>query len=159
MAKKMAITLTLNGVETDLLAEPRQTLLEVLRDDLSLMGTKEGCGNGNCGACTVMVNGRPVNSCLVLAVEAMDQEVMTVEGLAEPGKLHPLQRAFIEQGGFQCGFCTPGFLLNAQHLLTEKPDPSEAEIRHRLSGNLCRCTGYDKIVKAVGVAVSELREG
>jgi aerobic carbon-monoxide dehydrogenase small subunit len=159
MAKKMAITLTLNGVETDILAEPRQTLLEVLRDDLSLMGTKEGCGNGNCGACTVMVNGRPVNSCLVLAVEAMDAEVMTVEGLADPGKLHPIQHAFIEQGGFQCGFCTPGFLLNAQHLLAEKPDPTEAEIRHRLSGNLCRCTGYDKIVKAVQVAAAQIREG
>jgi len=159
MAKKMAVTLTLNGVETDILAEPRQTLLEVLRDDMALMGTKEGCGNGNCGACTVMVNGRPVNSCLVLAVEVMDGHVKTVEGLADPGKLHPLQRSFIEQGGFQCGFCTPGFLLNAQHLLAEKPDPSEAEIRHRLSGNLCRCTGYDKIVKAVQVAAAEIREG
>lgn len=148
----MQLRLTLNGVEHDLLCEPRQTLLEVLRDSLGLTGTKEGCGNGNCGACTVLVDGRPVNSCLVLAVELEGAAVTTVEGLAGPDRLDPLQRAFIDLGAFQCGFCTPGFLLNARALLAENPCPTEVEIRQRLAGNLCRCTGYDKIVKAVQAA-------
>lgn len=155
MAVKMRVQFQLNGVEQELLCEPRQTLLDVLRDQLGLMGTKEGCGNGNCGACTVLVNDRPVNSCLVLAVEMQGAAITTVEGLSQPGRLHPLQQAFIDEGGFQCGFCTPGFLLNARALLAEIPDPTEEQIRHRLAGNLCRCTGYDKIVKAVKAAAHE----
>lgn len=158
MAKKAHLSVTINGVERELLCDPRQTLLDVLRDELGLMGTKEGCGNGNCGACTVLVEGRPVNSCLIFAVEMEGAALTTVEGLAEPGHLHPLQSAFIDVGGFQCGFCTPGFLMNARALLTENPDPTDEQIRHRLSGNLCRCTGYDKIVKAVKVAATQARE-
>lgn len=157
MAVKMHVSFTLNGVGQDILCEPRQSLLDVLRDDLGLMGTKEGCGNGNCGACTVLMDGRPVNACLVLAVEAADSAVTTIEGLAQPGSLQPLQRAFINEGGFQCGFCTPGFLMNAHALLAENPDPTDAQIRHRLAGNLCRCTGYDKIVKAVQKAAAATR--
>lgn len=149
MAKRMAVTATINGVETAFLCEPRQTLLEVLREDLGLMGTKEGCGNGNCGACTVILEGRTVNSCLVLAVEAQGKAVTTVEGLAQPGRLHPLQQAFIDNAGFQCGFCTPGFLMSAKALLDRNPNPTEAEIRRGVAGNLCRCTGYENIVKAV----------
>lgn len=152
MAAKMRVRFHLNGVEQELLSEPRQTLLDLLRDQLGLMGTKEGCGNGNCGACTVLVNDRPVNSCLVLAVEMEGAVITTVEGLSQPGRLHPLQKAFIEEGAFQCGFCTPGFLLNARVLLKENPDPTDEQIRQRLAGNLCRCTGYDKIVKAVKAA-------
>ena len=152
MAAKMRVRFHLNGVEQELLSEPRQTLLDILRDQLGLMGTKEGCGNGNCGACTVLVNDRPVNSCLVLAVEMEGAVITTVEGLSQPGRLHPLQKAFIEEGAFQCGFCTPGFLLNARVLLKENPDPTDEQIRQRLAGNLCRCTGYDKIVKAVKAA-------
>lgn len=158
MAKRIAISMQVNGTEHDLLCDPRQTLLELLRDQLGLMGTKEGCGNGNCGACTVLLEGRPVNSCLVLGIEVAGQQVTTVEGLADPGRLHPLQEAFIEQVGFQCGFCTPGFLMNARALLAENPDPTDEQIRHRLSGNLCRCTGYDKIIKAVKRAAAAARE-
>jgi len=157
MTTKMRLRFALNGVEQELLCEPRQTLLEILRDQLGLMGTKEGCGNGNCGACTVLVDDRPVNSCLVLAVEVQGAHITTVEGLAQPGRLHPLQQAFIDEGGFQCGFCTPGFLLNARALLNENPDPTDEQIRHRLAGNLCRCTGYDKIVKAVKAAALTAR--
>lgn len=159
MAKKTLLQMRLNGAPADLAVEPRQTLLEVLRDQIGLFGTKEGCGNGNCGACTVLVDGKPVNSCLVLAVEVEGATVTTVEGLTKPGELHPLQKQFIELGGFQCGFCTPGFLLNAKRLLEENASPSELEIRTRLAGNLCRCTGYDKIVKAVQAAAADLKEG
>lgn len=159
MTRRVAVTASINGVETAFLCEPRQTLLEVLREDLGLMGTKEGCGNGNCGACTVLMNGRTVNSCLVLAVEAQDKTILTVEGLAQPGRLHPLQQAFIQQAGFQCGFCTPGFLMSAKSLLDRTPHPTEAEIRQGVAGNLCRCTGYEKIVLAVQQASAELAAG
>jgi len=158
MAGKVPVQFVLNGVGAEVLCEPRQMLLEVLRETMGCPGTKEGCGNGNCGACTVLVDGRPINSCLMLAVEVAGSDVSTVEGMSEPGKLHPLQTAFIELGGFQCGFCTPGFLMNARVLLAETQTPTEAQIRHRLAGNLCRCTGYDKIVKAVQAAAAALRE-
>lgn len=149
MRKKLAVNTRINGQETDFLCEPRQTLLEVLRDDLKLTGTKEGCGNGNCGACSVLINGRVVNSCLVLACEAEGQEIRTVEGLAEAGKLHPLQEAFLQHAALQCGICTPGFLVASKALLDENPAPTEDDVRLFLAGNLCRCTGYDKIVRAV----------
>ncbi|HET7560662.1 MAG TPA: (2Fe-2S)-binding protein [Limnochordia bacterium] len=156
-SKKVHVTAMINGVETEVLVEGRQTLLEVLRDGLGLTGTKEGCGNGNCGACTLHIDGKPVNSCLVLAPEIDGREVTTIEGLAERGELTALQRAFLERGSLQCGVCTPGFLMNATALLRDRPDPSEEEIRTVLAGNLCRCTGYDKIIKAVQDAAAELR--
>ena len=144
-----------NGEPVELRLEPQLTLLEVLRDLLSLTGAKEGCGTGDCGACTVLLDGEPVCACLVLAVEVEGQAVVTVEGLASNGGLHPLQEAFIEVGGLQCGFCTPGIMLSAAALLAQNPHPSEGEIREALSGNLCRCTGYDKIVRAVQCAAQE----
>ncbi|MEZ4639431.1 MAG: (2Fe-2S)-binding protein [Caldilineaceae bacterium] len=149
MAKKTMVETTLNGEEISFLCEPRQTLLEVLRDDLGLTGTKEGCSNGNCGACNVVLDGVLVNSCLVLAVEAQDRTVDTIEGMAGPEGLHPLQEKFLEHAALQCGICTPGFLLSAKSLLEHNPHPSEKEVRFWLAGNLCRCTGYDKIVRAV----------
>jgi carbon-monoxide dehydrogenase small subunit len=139
----------INGEETEFLCEPRQTLLEVLRDRLNLTGAKEGCGNGNCGACNVILDGVLVNSCLVLAVEAEGRSITTVEGLALPGGLHPLQQSFLEHAALQCGVCTPGFLVAAKALLDRNPHPTEREVRYWLAGNLCRCTGYDKIVRAV----------
>jgi aerobic carbon-monoxide dehydrogenase small subunit len=148
-ARKRIVTATINGTVQEFLCAPRQTLLEVLRDVLGLTGTKEGCSNGNCGACTVLFDGRPVDSCLVLAVEAQDGRVDTIEGLAVPDRLHPLQQAFLEGAALQCGICTPGFLMSAKALLDGNRDPSEEEIRFALAGNLCRCTGYDKIVRAV----------
>merc|ERR1711964_161660 len=135
------------GVE--FLCEPRESLLEVLRDNLMLTGAKEGCNNGNCGACSVILDGRLVNSCLVLGVEAEGSKIETVEGLAEPDKLHPIQDAFLEDAALQCGICTPGFIVAAKALLDQNPAPTEHEIRYWLAGNLCRCTGYDKIVRAV----------
>lgn len=149
MAKKRIVTTTINGNRTEFLCEPRQTLLEVLRDVLDMTGTKEGCSNGNCGACTVKMNGRPVVSCLVLAVEAEDAQIETIEGMANADHLHPLQSAFLEGAALQCGICTPGFLMQSQCLLAENPKPTEEEVRFYLAGNLCRCTGYDKIVRAV----------
>ena len=143
------VTTTLNGAETEFLCEPRQSLLEVLRDELGLTGTKEGCNNGNCGACTVMLNGRIVNSCCVLAVEIEAAQVTTIEGVANGDQLHPLQQAFLEEAALQCGICTPGFIIAAKALLEKEPDADEHRIRHWLAGNLCRCTGYDKIVRAV----------
>jgi len=140
---------TINGGSTDFLCEPRQSLLEVLRDVLGMTGSKEGCNDGNCGACTVLFDGRIVDSCLVLAVEAQGKEVTTIEGLATPEGLHPLQQAFLEHAALQCGFCTPGFIIAAKGLLDREPDVDEASVRHWLAGNLCRCTGYDKIVRAV----------
>ncbi|PKB81306.1 MAG: ferredoxin [SAR202 cluster bacterium Io17-Chloro-G9] len=140
---------TINGVETDFLAEPRQSLLEVLRDVLGKTGTKEGCNDGNCGACTVILDGRIVDSCLVLAVETQGSEVTTIEGLATADGLHPIQQAFLEQAALQCGICTPGFIVASKGLLDQEPDADEARIRHWLAGNLCRCTGYDKIIRAV----------
>jgi carbon-monoxide dehydrogenase small subunit len=155
---KMHVQTRLNGEEVEFLAEPRQSLLEVLRDDIGLTGTKEGCNNGNCGACSVMLNGRVVNSCCVLAVETQGAEVTTIEGLAHGDQLHPLQQAFLEEAALQCGICTPGFIMSAKALLDREPNPDEHRVRFWLAGNLCRCTGYDKIVKAVMKASNEMQE-
>ena len=152
MVGKRVITATINGDQTEFLCEPRQTLLEVLRNTLDLTGTKEGCANGNCGACTVLLNGRPVVSCLVLAVEAEGAEIRTIEGVSCGGKLDEVQSAFLEGAALQCGICTPGFIVQSEALLEENPNPTEEEIRFYLAGNLCRCTGYDKIVRAVQAA-------
>ena len=152
MGKRMIVHTTINNEPQEFLCEPRQSLLEVLRDLLGLTGTKEGCNNGNCGACNVILDGVLVNSCLVLGVETEGRTIETVEGMALSGGLHPLQRIFLEQAALQCGICTPGFLLSAKALLDHNPDPSEEEVRNWLAGNLCRCTGYDKIVRAVLVA-------
>ncbi len=140
---------TINGEEKDFLCEPRQSLLEVLRDVLFMTGTKEGCNDGNCGACTVIFDGRIVDSCLVLGMEADGKEITTIEGLATAEGLHPLQQAFLENAALQCGICTPGFIVASKGLLDQEPDVDEARVRHWLAGNLCRCTGYDKIVRAV----------
>ena len=154
---KHEIQLTINGDNYTLAIDPRRTLNQVLREELNLTGTKLGCGSGDCGACTVIMDGRSVSSCLTLAVEADGKEIMTVEGLALSGeKLHPIQEAFIEKGAIQCGFCTPGMELSAYHLLSKKPHPSENEIREGLSGNLCRCTGYNKIVEAIAVSAEKM---
>ena len=157
MSKKLHVTTTVNGEAVEFLCEPRQSLLEVLRETMRLTGAKEGCNNGNCGACTVLMNGVPVNSCIVLAVEAEGAKLETVEGLADHGHLHPLQSCFLEGAALQCGICTPGFLVTAKALLDRNPNPSEHEIRFQLANNLCRCTGYDKIVRAVQAAAAELR--
>ena len=146
---KQLLRLKVNGEEYEVAIEPRRTLLEVIRENLGLTGTKEGCNEGECGACTVLMDGEPVNSCLVLAVEAQDKDILTIEGLAEGQKLHPLQEAFIEHGAFQCGFCTAGMLLSAKALLDRNPQPTEEEIRRGIGGNLCRCTGYVKIIEAI----------
>ncbi len=151
------ISLTVNGDQNELLVDTSWTLLETLRDQLRLIGTKEGCSNGNCGACTVMINGRTANSCLVLAAEMDGNEITTIEGIATQGKLNPVQEAFIKDGALQCGFCTPGFIISTTALLQRNPDPSEEEIRTKLAGNLCRCTGYDKIIMAVEDAAAMLR--
>lgn len=158
MIGKMAVRLKVNGSTYELLVEPRQTLLEVLREVLHLYGTKEGCGNGNCGACSIIMDGSVCNACLVLAVQADGKEITTVEGLARGSELHPLQRVFLEEAALQCGICTPGFLMAAKALLDQNPAPTEAEVRHFLAGNLCRCTGYDKIVRAVLKAAEVMRE-
>ena len=139
----------LNGENVEFLCEPRQSMLEVLRDELDLTGAKEGCNNGNCGACTIIVDGRPVDSCCMLGVEAEGKEVQTIEGVATPEGLHPLQQKFLEHAALQCGICTPGFIMNSKALLEENSNPTEEEVRFWLAGNLCRCTGYDKIVRAV----------
>ena len=149
---KLVLSFELNGVPTDVLTEPYRPLLEVLRDTLGLTGTKEGCGTGDCGACTVLLDGRPVTACLVLAPEVQGRRVTTIEGLSPSGRLHPVQKTFVEQGGLQCGICTPGMIMSAAALLERNPRPSEDEIRYALAGNLCRCTGYDKIVRAVEAA-------
>ncbi|MEX2175845.1 MAG: (2Fe-2S)-binding protein [Pirellulaceae bacterium] len=156
MSKKTHVTTSINCERTELLCEPRQSLLEVLRDVLKLTGAKEGCNNGNCGACTVLMNGVPVNSCIVLGVEAEGARIETIESLAQQGHLHPLQQCFLEGAALQCGICTPGFLVAAKALLDKNPNPSEHEIRFQLAGNLCRCTGYDKIVRAVQDAAKAL---
>jgi carbon-monoxide dehydrogenase small subunit len=144
-----SIQLTVNGKEYKTDVEPHQTLLEVLRTNLDLRGTKEGCSTGHCGACTVLIDGRPISSCLLLAVEADGRQIMTVEGLAMHGELHPVQDAFIAHGGLQCGFCTSGMMMSTAALLQNNPQPTEDEIRYSLAGNLCRCTGYQKIIEAV----------
>src|SRR6478672_4199999 len=149
MPKKIHVQAVINGQPTDFLCEPRQSLLEVLRDELRLTGSKEGCNNGNCGACNVILDGRLVNSCLVLGVEAQGRAVTTIEGVATPQGLHPLQQKFLEHAALQCGICTPGFIVAARALLEKNPKPTEAQVRHWLAGNLCRCTGYDKIIRAV----------
>lgn len=149
MVEKTRVRATLNGEPVDFLVAPYVSLLDTLRDELGLTGTKEGCNDGNCGACTVNLDGRIVDSCCVLGAEIDGSSVETIEGMAEPGKLHPLQQAFLEEAALQCGICTPGFLISAKALLDKVPHPSEDQIRFWLAGNLCRCTGYDKIVKAV----------
>jgi aerobic carbon-monoxide dehydrogenase small subunit len=148
------IRLKVNGELYELTVKPHHTLLEVLRDQLELTGTKEGCGLGECGACTVHMNGKPVNSCLVLALEADGSEIITIEGLASAGNLHPVQKAFVEKGAIQCGFCTPGMVMASIGLLRENPKPTQEEIKQALIGNLCRCTGYKKIIEAVSEAAS-----
>ncbi|MFN0197644.1 MAG: (2Fe-2S)-binding protein [Planctomycetaceae bacterium] len=158
MTKKRVISCTINGREEQFLCEPRQTVLEVLRDVLDLTGTKEGCSNGNCGACTISFNGRTVDSCLVLAVEADGATIETIEGVAPTGGLDCVQKAFLEGAALQCGICTPGFIMQSRSLLQEIPDPTEEQIRFYLAGNLCRCTGYDKIVRAVQTAASSSKE-
>ena len=148
-SQKLMVHVTINGEGTDFLCEPRQSLWEVVRDVLGLTGPKEGCGDGNCGACTMVLDGRIVDSCLVLAPEVDGSTISTVEGIATPEGLHPVQQAFLEEAALQCGICTPGLLVASKALLEKEPNPSEARIRHWLAGNLCRCTGYDKIIRAV----------
>jgi carbon-monoxide dehydrogenase small subunit len=157
MSGKVQIQAAINGEEVEFLCEPRQSLLEVLRETLGLTGTKEGCSNGNCGACNVIMDGMLVNSCLVLAVEINGRHVTTIEGIASKTGLHPLQEKFLSRAALQCGFCTPGFIVAARALLDQNPAPSEFEVREWLSGNLCRCTGYDRIVRAV-LDASQIQE-
>jgi aerobic carbon-monoxide dehydrogenase small subunit len=159
MNKRHHVSSTINGKVTEFLCEPRQSLLEVLRDVLFFTGSKEGCNDGNCGACSVIVDDVLVDSCCMLGVEAEGRNIETIEGLANNGELHPLQQAFLEETGMQCGICTPGFLMSAKALLKQNPQPGEGEIRHWLAGNLCRCTGYDKIVRAVQKAAGNMGEG
>ena len=154
---KVHVRTRINGEAADFLAEPRESLLEVLRETLGLTGAKEGCNDGNCGACNVIMDGRLVNTCCVLAVEAADAEITTIEGLAGPSGLHPLQEKFLEHAALQCGVCTPGFLVSAKALLDSNPNPTEYDVRWWLAGNLCRCTGYDKIVRAVLDAAATMR--
>lgn len=158
MANKQLVSAVINGEPTEFLCEPHESLLTCLRDILGLTGAKEGCNDGNCGACSVLLDGRLVNSCLVLGVEIEGRHVTTVEGLADWQGLHPLQQAFINEDALQCGYCTPGMLIAAKALLDQNPDPSEGEIRTWLAGNLCRCTGYDKIVRAVRAAAEQMKE-
>lgn len=146
---KHGIALTVNGDTHEILVSPNQTLLEVLRDKLGLMGTKRGCDLGACGACTVLLDGEPYLSCLLLAMDAVGKEIVTIEGLSEGGGLHPLQSSFVELGGLQCGFCTPGIIMTAKAILDEEPRPTEESVKKKLAGNLCRCTGYKKVVEAV----------
>ncbi len=156
---KKELHITVNGDEYHLFIDVRRTLLDVIREDIGLTGTKNGCGAGECGACTVLLGGEPVNSCLVLAHEADGEEVVTIEGLAQGGALHPVQEAFVEQGAIQCGFCTPGMVMSTKALLDRTPDPTREDIIHGLKGNLCRCTGYVKIFDAVQAASCLLQEG
>jgi len=150
------INLTVNNRPYRLIVLPHRTLLEVIREDLGLTGTKEGCGLGECGACTVLMDGKAVNSCLVLAAEADGKKITTIEGLAQGDKLHPIQQAFVDHGGLQCGFCTPGMIMSARALLDENPAPTEEEIKQAISGNLCRCTGYTKIIESIKAAAENM---
>ena len=159
MIKKVLVEATINGEPTEFLCEPRQSLLETLRDVLLLTGAKEGCNDGNCGACNVILDGVLVDSCCVLGVEAQGKSIQTIEGMGTADKLHPLQQSFLELTGMQCGICTPGFLLSSQALLEKNPTPTEHEIRFWLAGNLCRCTGYDKIIRAVQQAGAQMQTG
>lgn len=154
---RIHVTTKINGDETEFLCDAEATLLDVLRDELGLTGTKEGCGTGDCGACSVTVDGRLVCSCLMLGAEAEGREIATIEGMADGERLHPLQRKFIEMAALQCGICTPGILVAAKSLLERNPDPSEEEVRYWLAGNLCRCTGYDKIIRAVLETAADMR--
>jgi aerobic carbon-monoxide dehydrogenase small subunit len=156
---KVHVTATLNGNAVEFLCETRQTLLQILRDELHLTGTKEGCATGDCGACSVTVDGRLMCSCLILGAEVDGKSIQTIEGMADGDKLHPLQRKFLEHAALQCGICTPGVLVAAKSLLERNPDPSEEEVRYWLAGNLCRCTGYNKIIEAVLDAATEMRGG
>ncbi|MBW1772872.1 MAG: (2Fe-2S)-binding protein [Deltaproteobacteria bacterium] len=155
---KQLMRITINGVNYEEEIDVRRTLLEVLRENFGLTGTKRACNEGECGVCTVLMDGKPVASCLVLAVEAQGREIETVEGVAEEDELHPLQQAFLEHGAFQCGFCTPGTLMTAKGLLEENPSPTEGEVRHAIAGNLCRCTGYTKYVDAVMDAADKMKK-
>jgi len=158
VSKKLHVTCTINGRLAEFLCEPRQSLLEALRDELRLTGAKEGCNNGNCGACNVLLGGRLVNSCLVMAAEVEGKNVTTIEGLATKDGLHPIQQCFLEGAALQCGVCTPGFIVAAKALLDQNPRPSEHQVRHFLAGNLCRCTGYDKIVRSVLAAECSVKK-
>lgn len=153
------IEMIVNGNRHKVEVHPWETLLEILREKLQLTGTKEGCGLGECGACTVIMEGVAVNSCLIPAMEAEGKEILTIEGLAANGKLHPIQQAFVAHGGMQCGFCTPGMILSSKSLLDRNPDPSEEEIREGIAGNFCRCTGYTKIIESIKAAAEEMRGG
>ncbi len=155
---KQLITLKINGESYEVAVESRKLLVDVLRDNLGLTGTKKACDFGNCGSCTVLIDGKPVLSCLTLAIEARDKDILTIEGMARNGQLHPLQQAFVDYGAIQCGFCTPGMLLSAKALLDENPRPTDTEIKEALAGNLCRCTGYAKIIEAVEKAACEAKE-
>jgi carbon-monoxide dehydrogenase small subunit len=156
---KTIVSCVVNGEPREVLADQRDTLLELVRDRLGLTGTKEGCGNGNCGSCTVLIEGEPVCACLVLAGEADGANITTIEGIADGNALHPVQAALVRTGGTQCGFCTPGVVLSAVALIARNPDPETTEIRHAIAGNLCRCTGYDKIVDAIAAAATQMRAG
>ena len=158
MPRKTYVQTTINGEQVDFLCEPRQSLLECLRDVIGLTGSKEGCNDGNCGACTVEFDGRIVTSCLVLGVEAEGKEITTIEGIATGSTLHPIQQAYLENAALQCGICTPGFIVASKALLEQNPNPTEHEIRFWLANNLCRCTGYDKIVRAVQDAAVKMQE-
>jgi carbon-monoxide dehydrogenase small subunit len=158
-AQLIPISFTLNGRLQEIDVQPHELLLDVVRERLGLTGAKRSCDVQVCGACTLLVDGRPVSACTTLAFEVRDRSVLTIEGLAENGKLHPLQQAFIEHGGFQCGFCTPGMILAAKALLDETPDPSEAELKHFMHGNICRCTGYKKIIESIMAAAKTMRAG
>ena len=151
---KTLVTCRVNGEEHAVLADSRDTLLELLRERLRLIGTKEGCSNGNCGTCTVLMDGAPVNACLVLALEVPGCAITTIEGLSDGAALHPIQQALVDHGGTQCGFCTPGIVLSAKALLDANPRPTDADIRHAIAGNLCRCTGYGKIVEAIAAVAA-----
>ncbi len=153
---KAPVKFRVNGDSREIYVDAHRTLLEVLRDELELTGVKEGCGNGNCGACTVNLDGRAVNACLMLAVEAEGHDILTVEGVARESALHPIQETFIEETALQCGFCTPGFIMSAKAFLEQHPSPTEEEIRMAVAGNLCRCTGYDKIVRAIAAAAQRM---
>jgi len=153
---KQLIKLQINGDSYEVAVEPWRTLLEVIRDTIGLTGTKRGCDEGDCGACTVLMGGRSVNSCLVLALEAQGQEITTIEGLADGDKLHPIQQAFVEHGGLQCGYCTPGMILSAKAFLDKNPKPTEEQIKFAIAGNLCRCTGYVKIIESIQAAAKAM---
>jgi carbon-monoxide dehydrogenase small subunit len=156
--ERIQISLTVNGSYRQATVRPKTTLVELLRRELGLKGTNKGCGTGDCGACTVLIDGKAVNSCLVLALDAADKEITTIEGLAPPGELHPVQKAFVDLGAIQCGFCSPGMILTAKAFLDQNPEPNEEECKKAISGNLCRCTGYKKIIEAMRAAAEVMRD-